>query len=256
MSADILVFRLYGPFASWGEVAVGEIRPTDVRPTRSALLGLLAAALGITRQDDSAHLELGRSIALATRVDLRGVAGVDYHTTNWRRPNPKKEVIRVRSDELRAPRHEVSTTQSLRSYRYDSLVAAACWRRASGSVELATLQRALDQPTFPLSLGRKCNAPALPLDPRILTAVSLAEALAEYDRVSPLPAALDRLRRRASRPPELAWELGTPLPIGVPPHRVEQRRDDLLSRRRWRFSVRSEGVGTFLPEPKEASPCT
>src|SRR5690606_3668253 len=134
------------------------------------------------------------------------------------------EVVRVRSDELRAPRHEVSTTQSLRSYRYDSLVTVACWRRDSGSFELETLRQALDRPIFPLSLGRKCNAPALPLDPRILTVASLAVSLAEYDRVSPLPTALERLRRRAPGAAELAWELGTPLPIGVPAHRVEQRR--------------------------------
>ena len=41
-----VVFRLAAPLASFGEVAVGERRPTADRPTRSAVIGLLGAALG------------------------------------------------------------------------------------------------------------------------------------------------------------------------------------------------------------------
>jgi CRISPR system Cascade subunit CasD len=44
-----LLFQLYAPLVSWGAPAVGEVRHTDTIPTRSALLGLLAAALGIPR---------------------------------------------------------------------------------------------------------------------------------------------------------------------------------------------------------------
>ena len=44
---DYLLLRLYGPLASWGEIAVGESRHSAVQPSRSALLGLLGAALGI-----------------------------------------------------------------------------------------------------------------------------------------------------------------------------------------------------------------
>ena len=36
---DYLVFRLYGPMASWGQAAVGGDRPTDIQPSRSAVLG-------------------------------------------------------------------------------------------------------------------------------------------------------------------------------------------------------------------------
>ena len=49
-----LVFRLYGPLASWGMPAVGGDRPTAAQPTRSALLGLLAAGLGIKRDKEYA----------------------------------------------------------------------------------------------------------------------------------------------------------------------------------------------------------
>ncbi|MEX2322042.1 MAG: CRISPR-associated protein Cas5, partial [Saccharospirillum sp.] len=38
---EFLVFRLYGPLASWGNTAVGGVRPTLAMPTRSAILGML-----------------------------------------------------------------------------------------------------------------------------------------------------------------------------------------------------------------------
>ena len=49
---EYLVFQLYAPLASWGEEASGEIRHSATVPTRSALLGLLAAALGIRRDEE------------------------------------------------------------------------------------------------------------------------------------------------------------------------------------------------------------
>ena len=48
---ETLVFQLEAPLSSWGDVAVGEYRPTAEYPGQSAILGLLAAALGIDRLD-------------------------------------------------------------------------------------------------------------------------------------------------------------------------------------------------------------
>jgi CRISPR system Cascade subunit CasD len=38
MDMEYLLFRLYGPMASWGEIAVGEMRHSEVKPSKSALL--------------------------------------------------------------------------------------------------------------------------------------------------------------------------------------------------------------------------
>ena len=38
--------------ASWGEIAVGENRHTASYPSKSAIIGLLGAALGIKRDDE------------------------------------------------------------------------------------------------------------------------------------------------------------------------------------------------------------
>lgn len=63
-----LVFRLYGPMASWGEAAVGGDRPSGLAPSRSAVLGLLGAALGIKRDDASRLDALRASIGIAIKA--------------------------------------------------------------------------------------------------------------------------------------------------------------------------------------------
>lgn len=49
MTGRFLTATLYAPTGSFGDIAVGERRGTERRPTRSALLGLLGASLGIER---------------------------------------------------------------------------------------------------------------------------------------------------------------------------------------------------------------
>lgn len=48
--SQYLIFQLHGPMASWGVDAPGEVRHTHELPSRSALLGLLAAGVGIPSQ--------------------------------------------------------------------------------------------------------------------------------------------------------------------------------------------------------------
>jgi CRISPR system Cascade subunit CasD len=239
--SELLVFRLFGPLASWGEVAVGEIRPSAVRPTRSALLGLLAAARGIRRSDDEAHAALSAGFAFAVRIDLPGVPLVDYHTVNWRRP--KRETVLTRGDELRAPRDELHTVQSWRHYRCDALATVAVESRTAASCSLEELCAALERPVFPLSLGRKACVIALPLGPEIVAADTLAGAFRQYDRRRPLPAKL-AYRTKAARSVEIAWDEDLRVPSGTDPvgARLVERRDQPLSRRRWRFASRREHV--------------
>lgn len=76
-----LLFRLYGPMAAWGGTAVGEYRPSDAQPSRTAILGLLAAAVGIRRDQEDALNDLDRSVEIAVRLDMPGEVMRDYHTT-------------------------------------------------------------------------------------------------------------------------------------------------------------------------------
>src|SRR6516162_3401297 len=63
----VLAFRLFGPLAAWGtEEAGNAIRPTATRPGKSAVLGILAAALGLRREDEDSHRGLAVSLLVAT----------------------------------------------------------------------------------------------------------------------------------------------------------------------------------------------
>ena len=255
--ADVLLFRLFGPLASWGEIAVGEIRPSAPRPTRSALLGLIAAALGIDRQNDEGHVALRDGLCLATRVDNPGLPLVDYHTLNWRQPK-RKERFLTRADTLRTHRNELQTVQSTRHYYCDAFMTVAAVGTTTtptdGGASLTALRHALEQPRYPLSLGRKACPPALPLTPRIVRATALLDAFTRYDAemadadVSALPRALRRAHRRGSLI-EVAWDENLPLTVDIEPEliRIEQRRDEPTSRRRWRFATRGEAVAAVDP---------
>ena len=78
--ADYLVFRLYGPLASWGEIAVGESRHSAAYPSRSALIGLLGAALGIERDDEAGQQALAAGYRFGVKLHAAGHPLRDYHT--------------------------------------------------------------------------------------------------------------------------------------------------------------------------------
>ena len=59
-------------------------------PTRSAILGLLGAATGITRDHHQQLFELSQQITIAVQVNQCGEKMVDYHTVqNFRSPHGK-----------------------------------------------------------------------------------------------------------------------------------------------------------------------
>ena len=78
---QFLLFQLYGPLSAWGDVAVGEERPSATHPGRSAILGLLAAAKGIRRHEEEKHLAMENGYGLAVLMESPGIFLRDYHTT-------------------------------------------------------------------------------------------------------------------------------------------------------------------------------
>src|ERR1700693_5437136 len=81
---SFLTFTIVAPLAALGGVAVGERRATQDRPAKSAILGLIAGALGIEREDRDAHAELAQDYFYAVRVEDIGRSPrrlmTDYHT--------------------------------------------------------------------------------------------------------------------------------------------------------------------------------
>lgn len=166
---SVLVVKLASPLQSWGAASRFTRRDTHVAPTKSGIVGLLAAAQGRRRVDpveDLAELEL------AVRTDQPGVMLRDFHTA-----------------------HDQVTGNAMpltdRFYWSDAVFTAF----VGGPVEVVEgLAEALDNPRFPLFFGRRSCVPTGRLVQGIREG-STADAV----RGEPWHAggpARDRLRRR------------------------------------------------------------
>lgn len=232
---EYLTFDLYGPLASWGDIAVGETRPTYAHPSKSAIVGLLAAAMGVDRDKDDIHNSLQASYGFAVLVESPGVPLRDYHTTQ----SPTQASLKrlggayTRGQELQAD--DLGTILSSRDYRCEALYGIFLWVEGTDApFSLQEMAEALEHPRFHLYLGRKSCPPALPLQPRILQADNLSQAL---EKISLDQA--DSLKALPRKPPRgLYWEGDRD--EGVVPRYSFQRRDAVISRRRWQFLVRDE----------------
>lgn len=271
MPRRFLLFQLYGPLASWGSIAVGDQRPSFDRPSKSAVVGLLAAALGLHRPDwrlapeeaaplDRQHRALADWFYLALRVEAQGVYFKDYHTVQVPRGGPYPS----RTSELQRVRPGEGGKQTYREY-YAGMRSIVClWERAPDSeaptvaeerLSLERLRDRLLQPGFLLYLGRKSCPPSLPLGPHInATAANARDAL---------EAAAQRYRDHLE---EVLWHEGqkereqASKLITDKRHRVfwdspgdegfgtsyteVQRWDEIGSRHRWQFQPRREKTVT------------
>lgn len=264
---EYLLFQLYGPVSSWGDIAVGEYRPSYERPSKSAVLGLLAAARGVKRPNtgadeierqalDEIHSRMAsdygfavESIALCAGQDagegrgralpVLGSLLLDYHTIQ--RPaapviKKKGRQLYTRRDELAFANHELATTVSTRDYRQDGFYRVALWVTIGTPVfSLSRLAKDLHEPAFVLYLGRKSCAPALPLDPHLVRASGWQDAFdkAKFRDTRPLGIDFD------TQPGSVARIRYGEEAEGEELQRVV-RRDSPLSRRRWQFGERFE----------------
>lgn len=118
------MLRLAGPLQSWGDSSRFTVRETRERPTKSGVLGLLAAAQGRRRTDpieDLARLRFG------VRTDQEGRLMRDFHTAHG------------------APL----------SHRYYLMDAGFLAAVEGDDSLLQALHTALSRPAFPLYLGRR-----------------------------------------------------------------------------------------------------
>jgi CRISPR system Cascade subunit CasD len=127
-----LVFRLYGPMVSWGDVAVGTYRPTFDHPSKSAVMGLLAAAIGIRRDEDIKLRTLAESYNFAVRVDASGTMLRDYHTSQVPSSGSgrNKKYFATRKDELAASQKDMKTILSTRDYYCDAVYSVCLWSKS------------------------------------------------------------------------------------------------------------------------------
>lgn len=134
-----LVLRFTGPMQSWGTSSRFTERTTGREPSKSGVIGLLAAAQGRLRQDPIEDL---LDLRMGVRVDVPGRVVIDFQTA-------VRPAVGKKQDE--------PMPLSRRHYLCDAkfLVAVNGERQM-----LEGLRDALLAPRFPLSLGRRSCPPA------------------------------------------------------------------------------------------------
>lgn len=156
-----LALYLRAPLQSWGASSKFGDRRTLDAPTRSGLLGLLAAACGIDKNDearDREWLTRAAKLSLSVLAFRRGDRMPDYHTVGARydRDDPwQKRMIPVTPDGK--PR---GTDLTHRDYLTDSVFGAVL----SGDDDLiAEMAAGLADPVWGVWFGRKSCIPTEPI---------------------------------------------------------------------------------------------
>ncbi|MFV8130839.1 type I-E CRISPR-associated protein Cas5/CasD [Streptomyces syringium] len=150
---SVLLLRLAGPLQSWGSAARFARRTTESAPTKSGVIGLLAAAQGRDRGDDLTDLA---ALRFGVRVDQPGTRIRDYQTA-----------------------HHGDTDKSMplseRFYLSDAVFVAAV---EGDGVLIDELYRAVRAPTYLPYLGRRSCPPSKPVELIVHLDLGLDEALA------------------------------------------------------------------------------
>ncbi|QOC92369.1 type I-E CRISPR-associated protein Cas5/CasD [Micromonospora craniellae] len=136
---------LDAPMQSWGTRSRGSIRDTAREPTKSGVVGLIAAALGVPRDESDCLAELS-TLRMGVRVDREGILERDFHVT--------QNVPTTAGGGHR-------TALSHRYYLADALFLVVL--TDADEDRLDQIQRALRAPVWPLFLGRRAFPPARPL---------------------------------------------------------------------------------------------
>lgn len=211
---------------SWGDESRFKTRATATTPTKSGIVGLIAAAQGRRRTDEIEDLA---ALKMAVRVDQSGSLLRDYQTAQpWQtRPNDSAQLV---------TRYFLSDAAFL--------VAVESEDRAL----LENIADALKSPAFPLFMGRR----SCPVHPGLVVGILDAAgeqalrnhetwyATAQHKKQSPKDISL-ALYRDA-----LPAEEG-----GVPRQDVPLSFDPQHRRYGWRDVIRCDDVEMHNPEGKE-----
>ncbi|MDP1903984.1 MAG: type I-E CRISPR-associated protein Cas5/CasD [Pseudomonadota bacterium] len=148
-----LILKLDGPMQAWGGHTFEDFRPSHLFPTRSGLLGLIGACMGIDRQDAAVLATLAESLEFTVRADqLPGrtpLKLLDFHTVQAAR--------KVDGSVNKNP------VVSRREYLFDAAFTVALGERSGGAVNLDTVAAAIKRPRYTPTLGRRSCPLSRPL---------------------------------------------------------------------------------------------
>lgn len=156
-----LLLRIAAPLQAWGCSSKFEIRETNREPTKSGIIGLVAAAFGRGRTESMEDLV---QLRFGVRVDQEGELLRDFQMVHTHKKNDKKPYV------------------TNRYYLSDAIFLVGL--ETEDIIFLKEVEFALKHPKYPLFLGRRSCSPTFPLVLGI-EEKGLIEALTEYPLLVP-----------------------------------------------------------------------
>jgi CRISPR system Cascade subunit CasD len=241
VASATFLFRIAGAMQSWGTGSRFLVRDTGAEPSKSALIGLLCAALGKPREEqasDRPRLAELCALRLGVRADREGEVRLDFQTAGGS-ASPGGGYAVIRADGSAA-----SAVLSRRYYLADAEFLVGI----EGEEALLTrLAQALCAPRWQLFLGRKAFPPSAPIN-----LPGVAPWAAGWRRGSSLLAALASCPWLGGLAPRAGELRPARLRIVVDdPCGLETRRDVPLSFSPRRFSIRRVTSAWVAPQEQD-----
>ncbi|MDR1926126.1 MAG: type I-E CRISPR-associated protein Cas5/CasD [Endomicrobium sp.] len=146
---NTLVLYFDAPIQSWGCHTYEDDRPTELFPTRSAITGLLAACLGIDRENQEEIISLDKSYKVAVIVEKQGIRKEDYQT--------------IRNAPLVSRETNKHAIISRKSYIFDGKFIVLLQFSNNAEYNIEKIISAIKKPVFTPFLGRRSCPITCPL---------------------------------------------------------------------------------------------
>ncbi len=162
-----LAIKFQGLTQAWGGHTYEDLRHSEIIPTRSGVLGLLAACIGIDRSDINGLEALSTSISLAVRIDSKPTRIIDFHTVEEARKvdgKPNKNPVVTR-----------------REYLCDALYTILVWNTIKTGVSIDAIGKAIREPVYTPFLGRRSCSLGQPLFIGCITSSDPADAYRQLE---------------------------------------------------------------------------
>ena len=164
----LLVLCLDGPLQSWGHQSRFDHRTTLSYPTKSGIVGLIGAAMGVDRDESEKIRELAE-LKMTVYVLKPGVRMVDFHTVGGGYDTVTERMWMARKADGKKPATVVTHRHYLQDARFGVILEGE-------SALLDRCREALENPRWGVWLGRKSCIPAAPVFRGIFDDREAAEA--------------------------------------------------------------------------------
>lgn len=177
MNKGYMVLHLDGVFQSWGNGGTEKLKVTSPFPTKSAVIGLIACALGYTREDKDKIADLSKSLRMAVRMDRNGRKTVDFQNVSG---GHYAVVSQLKGGSTLASSNKLIDKEYLSDSAFTVVLEGDI-------VLLEKCEEAIRNPKWTYSLGRYNCVPSLPIYGKRDEKVIYTEFESLIDAVSSVP---------------------------------------------------------------------